>query len=83
MILGGIKMVIVNCPLMQNDVIKVVEGISLNNANPFKFVEKKGMKIFFETTNVNIDEACTIIKSEMRKAPFNLDPMSRTIKKRV
>ena len=52
MILGGIKMVIVNCPLMQNDVIKVVEGISLNNANPFKFVEKKGMKIFFETTNV-------------------------------
>ena len=70
MILGGIKMVIVNCPLMQNDVIKVVEGISLNNANPFKFVEKKGMKIFFFFFNVNIDEACTIIKSEMRKAPF-------------
>ncbi len=70
MILGGIKMVIVNCPLMQNDVIKVVEGISLNNANPFKFVEKKGIKILFATADVNIDEACTIIKSEMRKAPF-------------
>ena len=63
-------MIIVNCPLMQNDVIKVVEGISLNNTNPFKFVEKKGMKIFFETADVNLDEACAIIKSEMRKAPF-------------
>ena len=63
-------MIIVNCPLMQNDVIKVVEGISLNNTNPFKFVEKKGMKIFFEVANVNIDEACIIIKTEMRKAPF-------------
>ena len=35
-------MVLVNCPLMQNDVIKVVEGIVLNDTNPFKFIEKKG-----------------------------------------
>ncbi len=63
-------MVIVNCPLMQNDVIKVVEGIVLNDTNPFKFIEKKGMKMYFKTADVKVDEACVIIKSEMRKAPF-------------
>lgn len=63
-------MVVVNCPLMQNDIIKIVEGISINNKSPFKFTEKKGMKIFFETIEISPEEACVVIKSEIRKSPL-------------
>lgn len=37
---------------------------------PLNLLKKKGMKMFFETADVKVDEACVIIKSEMRKAPF-------------
>lgn len=61
-------MVIVNCPLMQNNVISIVEAIVRESKNPFKFVKKEGMKIFFELTDITEDDACALIKSEIRKS---------------
>lgn len=61
-------MVIVNCPLMQNNVISIVEGIVLNDKKPFKFVEKNGMKIFFDLADITSEDACALIKSEIRKS---------------
>jgi len=61
-------MVIVNCPLMQNNVISLVEAIIMEGKNPFKFVKKEGMKIFFDLTDISEDNACILIKSEIRKS---------------
>lgn len=63
-------MVIVNCSLMHNDLINVVQEIEVNNVKPFKFIEKQGMKLSFETGEVNKDEACVIVKNAIKKSPL-------------
>lgn len=46
---GGIIMILVNCVWRQDDIIKVVEAIKLDEENVFKFVKIDGIRIFFDT----------------------------------
>lgn len=42
-------MILVNCAWRQDDIIKVVESVRLDNQNVFKFVKVEGIRIFFDT----------------------------------
>lgn len=57
-------MIIVNSPIMQDKIIEIVESI---NSPRFTFVKKDGIKIYFDTEYNNLDEACTIVKNEIKK----------------
>ena len=54
-------MVLVNCPLMQKDIIALIESYTINNEQVFKLHEKKNIQLYF---NSKIDDkvACSIIK---------------------
>lgn len=60
-------MIIVNCALRQNDIIEIVEDIEIEKKKIFKFVNKKGIRIFFECDYSDIEKACHIAK----KAIYN------------
>ncbi|PJI07244.1 MULTISPECIES: hypothetical protein [Clostridium] len=63
-------MIIVNCALKQNDVIKVVEDIEVDNDKPFKYVKKQGLKLFFESKLEDTEKACSVIKKSIRDTSF-------------
>ena len=63
-------MIIVNCALRQQDIINVVEAIQIQNNKPFKFIKKQGIKIFFNTDYENLEEACTVIKKEIKSQTY-------------
>lgn len=63
-------MIIVNCALKQNDVIKVVEDIEVDNEKPFKYVKKQGLKLFFESKLEDTEKACSAIKKSIRSTSF-------------
>lgn len=63
-------MIVVNCALKQNEIIEIVENIKVNDEKPFKYKEKKGMKMYFTSKHPNSGEACTLIKSEIKKSNF-------------
>ncbi len=60
-------MVIVNCPLRQDDIIKIVENVKIEDKNIFRFVSKKGIRIFFECNHNNVGEACSIAHNAVFK----------------
>jgi len=53
-------MVIVNCALRQDDIIKIVENIEIESEKIFKYVKKQGIRIFFECNFSDIEKACSI-----------------------
>lgn len=64
-------MIIVNSPIMQDKIIKILEAM---DSPTFKFVKKEGIKIYFETDMEDKDKACDVAKKEIKK-----DPMGSTI----
>ena len=59
-------MIIVNSPLMQEEIKAILEGIE----NPkFKFIKKSGIRLYFETDSTDLDEAALIAKAEIKKHP--------------
>lgn len=63
-------MVLVNCPLMQLDVIREVEHYKLNDETVFKFVRKQGIKLYFDSKIDDRWEACKIISNIIRSTSF-------------
>lgn len=60
-------MIIVNSPIMQDKIIKILETLK----DPtYTFVKKDGIKIYFETSLDDKAEACKIAKKEIKKDPM-------------
>lgn len=60
-------MIIVNSPIMQDKIIKILES----ETDPtFKFIKKDGIKIYFETSIEDKEEACVIAKKIIKKDPM-------------
>ena len=58
----GVIMIIVNCALRQDDIIEIVENLEIENKKVFKYVNKAGIRIFFECDYEDIRKACHIAK---------------------
>lgn len=68
-------MVIVNCALRQDDIIEIVENIEIENKKVFKYVNKQGIRIFFQCDYSDIEKACNlahmaIFKTKLGKTLF-------------
>ncbi|WP_297418058.1 hypothetical protein [Clostridium sp.] len=61
-------MIVVNCPLKQDDIIKIVENIEIENKQVFKYAKKQSIKIYFESDYNNNEEACSIIKKVIKES---------------
>lgn len=61
-------MIVVNCPLKQDEIIKMVEDIEIENKKEFRFVKKQGMKIYFESDYSDVQKACSTIKQEIKNS---------------
>nr|WP_160687870.1 hypothetical protein [Clostridium sp. C2-6-12] len=60
-------MIIVNCALKQEDIIKIVENIEIESKKVFKYNKRDGIRIFFECDYNDIEKACNIVKKEIFK----------------
>lgn len=60
-------MIIVNSPIMQDKIIKILESLE---EPTYKFIKKDGIKVYFETNLEDKDEACAIAKKEIKKDPM-------------
>lgn len=63
-------MIIVNCALRQDDIIGIVENIEVEGQKVFKFVKKQGLKLFFDCTLSNAQDAAALAKKEIKATPF-------------
>lgn len=63
-------MIIVNCALKQNDIIKIVEDIEIGSEKPFNYIKKDGIKLYFESAFEDDVKACPIIKSAIKSTTF-------------
>lgn len=63
-------MIIINCGLKQTEVIEVVEKIEIEKKNPFKFVKKQGIQLYFNSECGESEEVCMIIKKEIKSQSF-------------
>ena len=63
--------IIINAPIMQSKIQSIVEQIESINC---KLIKKDGIKLYFEIDYEDKEEACSIIKKEMKK-----DPIAQTI----
>ena len=59
-------MILVNCALRQDDIIKIVEGLEVDGTNPFKFKSKQGLQMFFESTYGDDEKAASFVKSQIK-----------------
>lgn len=64
-------MLLVNCPLMQYDVIGEVEKYTLNGEKVFSFVRKDGIKLYFNTSIDDEWKACKLISKIIRGMKFS------------
>lgn len=62
-------MIVINCALMQNEIIKIVENIDIDNEKPLKFIKKQGIKMYFDGDLKNTTSACSVIKSAIKSTP--------------
>jgi len=60
-------MIVVNCPLKQDEIIQIVENVQIENSKPFKFSKKQGIKIYFESDYNDMEKACSTIKKEIKE----------------
>ena len=61
-------MILVNCAWRQDDIIKAVESVTLDEQNVFKFVKVEGIRIFFDTFMEDI-KGVKMIKNAIKKIP--------------
>lgn len=61
-------MIIVNSPIMQDKIIEILES---SDKGDFKFNKKEGIRIYFETSIENKEEAAKIAKSEIKNNPIS------------
>ena len=54
-------MILVNCPLMQKDIIQLIESYEINDEKVFSLHEKKNIQLYFNS-KIDDKEACSIIK---------------------
>lgn len=59
-------MIIVFSPLMQEDIINEMENFIVDGNSIFSIKEKKGMRLTFNSTIEDQDEACKVAKNIMR-----------------
>lgn len=59
-------MILVNCALRQDDIIKIVEEIEVDGKKPFKFKNKQGLQIFFDSTYGDDTEAASFVKKQIK-----------------
>jgi len=64
-------MVLVNCPLMQEDIIKIIEEYKIEDKQVFKLVNKKKIQLYFESTIENDNEACQIVKGIIKSYKYS------------
>lgn len=60
-------MIIVNSPIMQDKIIKILEGM---DSPSYTFIKKDGIRIYFETSLEDKEEACKLAKKEIKKDPM-------------
>ena len=60
-------MIIVNSPIMQEKIIKIVEAMDEPKCT---FVKKDGIKIYFETEFEDKEKAAALIKAAIKKDPM-------------
>lgn len=60
-------MIVVNCSLKQDDVVKIVENIEVENKKIFKYIKKEGIKLFFEC-NLEDEKNATLIAKKSIKS---------------
>lgn len=61
------SIIIVNTPIMQDKIQKIVESMTEITC---KLVKKDGIKLYFETNLDDQDKACALIKSAIKKDPI-------------
>ncbi|WP_242982208.1 hypothetical protein [Clostridium sp. LS] len=61
-------MILVNCAWRQDDIIKVVENVKLDNKNVFKFIKVEGIRIFFDSFLDDV-EGTKMIKNAIKEIP--------------
>ncbi len=59
-------MIIVNSALMQNEIIEILENIK---EPKYKFIKKNGIRLYFETSIEDLDEASKIAKASIKEKP--------------
>ncbi len=60
-------MIIVNSPIMQKQIIKVVEAIS---EPKFTYEKTDGIRVYFNTEAEDMEAACKIVKAAIKKDPM-------------
>lgn len=60
-------MIIVNCALMQDKIIQIVESIKKYN---FKYVKTEGIRIYFKTNAQNLNDAAKVAKAAIKANPI-------------
>ncbi|HCW54564.1 MAG TPA: hypothetical protein DG753_12705 [Clostridium sp.] len=63
-------MILVNCALSQDEIIKIVEDIEIDGQKPFKFKNKQGLKLHFDSTYGDDAKAAGLIKSHIKSTPL-------------
>ena len=61
-------MILVNCAWRQEDIIKVIESVSLDVKNVFKVIKVEGIRMFFDTSLEDV-KAISNIKEAIKKIP--------------
>lgn len=59
-------MILVNCAWRQEDIIKAVESLRVDEQNAFKVIKVEGIRIFFDTFLEDI-KAVKMIKNAIKK----------------
>lgn len=63
-------MIIVFCPMRQNDIIKEIEDFEINNIKQFSLIKKNGIKLVFDSKVNDNSEACNIINGIIRNYKY-------------
>jgi len=61
-------MILVNCAWRQEDIIKAVESVRLDEENVFKVIKVEGIRIFFDTFLEDI-KGVKMIKNAIKNIP--------------
>lgn len=64
-------MILVSCPLKQNDIIKIIEEYKGEEKQVFRLENKKGSNLYFNSTLENNDEACLLIKKLIKSYKYS------------
>lgn len=64
-------MVLVSCPLKQNDIINLIEEYRINDEKIFFFKSKKGIQLYFDSKVDSDEKACLIIKDIIKSYKYS------------